>query len=194
MSQTNAKPAAKSRKPDSRPERTREELRAALVRLLEARQFEDILVREIAAEAGAGYATFFRHYRDKADLLDDVIQQFLAELQGPTTAFFASHRERHAATAICDFIDQNRSLSTILLTGGASAAVHRQFVKRALELAESFAGTSGSTLPGRLGVLYPVNAIIDILSWWLDEMEELAPSEVAELIDNLVLTPLSRYR
>jgi AcrR family transcriptional regulator len=57
---------------DARVVRTRQALRQAMTELAEDRPLEAITVRAIAARAGVGYATFFRHYADKEALLADV--------------------------------------------------------------------------------------------------------------------------
>jgi len=57
---------------DARAIRTRRALREALLGLIETRAFEQITIREIAARAGIGYATFFRHHASTEALLDDL--------------------------------------------------------------------------------------------------------------------------
>ena len=61
--------------------RTRRTLLDALLRLIEARPFDQITIREIAGEAGIGYATFFRHYPSKDALLQDLASGEIAEGQ-----------------------------------------------------------------------------------------------------------------
>ena len=65
--------------------RTREALRQAMTELAAESPLEAITVRAIAARAGVGYATFFRHYADKDALLAEVseilIREFLTQVR-----------------------------------------------------------------------------------------------------------------
>src|SRR5690606_29002804 len=65
---------------DARVIRTRRRLRVALVALTLERGYEAVSIRELTDVAGVGYATFFRHSRDKAELLLDLLNELLAEL------------------------------------------------------------------------------------------------------------------
>ena len=63
----------KERKEDARVVRTRRDLRAAMAALMEKRPFDKISVSEVCATAAVNRMTFYKHYRDKYDLLNDVI-------------------------------------------------------------------------------------------------------------------------
>src|SRR3546814_17892908 len=57
---------------DARAVRNRSALREALLTLLENLSIDQITIRDIAATAGIGYTTFFRHHPTKEELLDDL--------------------------------------------------------------------------------------------------------------------------
>lgn len=63
----------KERKEDARVVRTRRDLRAAITALMERRGFDKITVSDVCAAAMVNRMTFYKHYRDKYDLLNDVI-------------------------------------------------------------------------------------------------------------------------
>ena len=75
---------------DARILRTRAALRQAMTALAGELPLEAITVRAIAARAGVGYATFFRHYADKDALLGDVAdvltRQFLDQVSSDLAA------------------------------------------------------------------------------------------------------------
>src|ERR1700741_4640218 len=68
----NGEPARGSTAKDARAVRSGAALRDALLRLLERKPFDQITVRDICAEAGVHYATFFRHHPSKEALLDHI--------------------------------------------------------------------------------------------------------------------------
>ena len=187
-----------SRRPDPRNDRTRSAIKAALVELLASQPFDQVLVRDIVAGAGIGNATFFRHFRDKAQVLEEVAQDFFEQASG---AMLPAMGERHSelgARHLCRFVDEHRVVYTALLTGGAGGQIRADFVEKTAEqsfaIADAIAGAQPLTLPGRLAVIYPLSAIVAILAWWLGEVPETPPDEVAELIARLVFKPMMEYQ
>ena len=182
-----------SRQPDPRNQRTRSAVKAALVDLLASQPFDQVLVRDIVARAGIGNATFFRHYRDKAQVLEDVAQDFFEQASG---AMLPALDDRHSdlgARHLCRFVDENRVVYTALLTGGAGGQIRADFVEKTAEQAFAIIADLPLRLPGRLAVIYPLSAIVAILAWWLGEVPETPPDEVAELIARLVFKPMVEY-
>ena len=59
---------------DIRITRTKNELRRGLIELLHTESFEKITVREICAYTHINKMTFYKHYDDKYDLLDDCVR------------------------------------------------------------------------------------------------------------------------
>ena len=66
---------------DKRVKRTRRRLHLALVSLAREKGYEQVTVQEIAARAGVSHRTFYRHYRDREALLEDVTCRVLEELR-----------------------------------------------------------------------------------------------------------------
>ena len=58
-----------SRKPDPRPERTRQALFNALLELIQEKRWEQIRVQDILDRTGIGRTTFYSHFENKFDLL-----------------------------------------------------------------------------------------------------------------------------
>lgn len=59
----------KPRKLDPRVVRTRQQLREALVSLIEEKGFDALTVQDITDRAELNRATFYLHYQDKQELL-----------------------------------------------------------------------------------------------------------------------------
>lgn len=59
---------------------TKTDLKGALTRLLEKKDFEAISVSDIAREAGVNRGTFYLHYVDKFDMMDQLIDEILQNI------------------------------------------------------------------------------------------------------------------
>jgi AcrR family transcriptional regulator len=173
---------------DVRMLRTRESLHRALLALLERKQLDQISVRDIVAEAGVGYATFFRHHPSKEDLLNEIAAEQVGQLMQLTMPLLDPTDTRVSCLALCKYVNKHRTLWTALLTGGAAGALRAEFIRLAMQGANNV--RSHDWLPVELGTVYGVSASIEILTWWLRRPEgEYSPEQVAEFLDRLVVAP-----
>jgi len=69
-----------SKKIDPRVKRSRLFLQNALISLIAEKGFEEITVQEITKKADLNRATFYLHFQDKNDLLEQSIREMLDEL------------------------------------------------------------------------------------------------------------------
>src|SRR5256886_15965264 len=65
---------------DRRVKRTQHLLARALIALTLEKGYEVVTIRDITERADIGYATFFRHYHSKDELLQDVSEVVIEEL------------------------------------------------------------------------------------------------------------------
>src|SRR5512143_406333 len=70
----------KTKKLDPRVVRTRQMLRDALVALIAEKGFDALTVQDIAERAKLNRATFYLHYHDKQDLLENSLRDAIDEL------------------------------------------------------------------------------------------------------------------
>ena len=81
------------RESNSRTRRTKAALRASLAALIQEKGLAGVTVRELAARAGVNRATFYIHYHDIADLLNQTHREILSDL----FAVLEAHREEENA-------------------------------------------------------------------------------------------------
>lgn len=187
-------PASRSR--DARVERTLNALRTALLRLLEEESFDQITIRDICASAGSGYATYFRHFPDKAALLNDLAAVSIRELLSRAVPILYAVDTRAACVTLFGYVQERRQLWSTLLTGGAAATVREEFLRQARLLAAADAENAksgnerGSWLPADLAVVFGVSGVIEILAWWLEHRGVFTVDEIAGILDRLVIAPI----
>ncbi len=172
---------------DARVVRTRESLRQAMLALLTNKPFEQISIRELAAHAGIGYTTFFRHHPTKESLLEEIVAKGIQELAGYVVNTFNTIDRKESSLAMCQYVYDHRNLWTILLTGGAADAVRNEFILVAKEFVVQVPGES-DWLPLEFGVVLIASTTIELLSWWLCQEEEIPLDKIALIYENAVLT------
>ena len=101
------------RSPDRRLRKTRAQLRQALTALLEEKSAREITVKELADRADVNRGTFYRHYRDIPDMMDqlenEVLGQFAAVFDAYTTADLRRGL-RHILEDVFQLVEENADL------------------------------------------------------------------------------------
>lgn len=171
---------------DARAARSSAALRDGLLRLLERKPFEQITVRDICAEAGVHYATFFRHHAGKEALLDHIAAEQIARSVELTLPIKDAGDDRGSLVALCAYVGERRALWSILLNGGAGATMREEWLRQARIVAETREPAS-SWLPKELGTICATSLIVETISWWLAQPEgAYSAEEIAGILDRLV--------
>lgn len=179
----------KTNPPQKRATRTRTALCQALLSLLEEKAFESITIREITARAAIGYATFFRRYTDKEELLHDLAAQEISNLLAMTLPTLYAEDSLASNKALCRYVKDHRALWTALLTGGAAATLKEEYLIQALKLAEERSDPE-AWLPDDLAVIFTITASVEILTWWLKQESHIPIDKVALYLNRLAIAPI----
>jgi AcrR family transcriptional regulator len=179
------------REKDARVLRTREALRSALIDLLARHDFPDVTVAMIVAEAGIGYATFFRHYPDTTTLLTEIADVMIAEFLSMTLPAMITGDHHAVMIALVDFIADRRPLCHALLIGGGEA-VRRDLIARALTQAASLPNLFAPDIPFDLAMTHAVNSTVTAATWWLRSGDEGDRLRLANLLERLAVAPVIR--
>ncbi len=162
-----------------------------MISLAQASPLDAITVRAIAARAGVGYATFFRHYPDKDALLADVADQLIREFLQRVAPLLEQHDRAAAAKSMCDFVLEHLAIYKALLAGGSGETVRAEMVRQTMI---TMAATRKRKLAGPFDdvmLFHLVSAILNLLTWWLRNLDRINAAEIAEIIERAVLAPVS---
>ncbi|MDG2005522.1 MAG: TetR/AcrR family transcriptional regulator [Novosphingobium sp.] len=182
---------ASSTSKDARARKSSQALRDALMHLLEERQsFDEITIRDICAQAGVHYATFFRHHETKEALLDSIAQNEIAQLNELTLAIREADDYGAGFRALCTYVHENRKLFSILLNGGASAAMREEWVRQS-RLVAAREEPINSWLPAELGTVCAATLIAETISWWVAQpASRFTVDQIAEILMRMLTTSI----
>jgi AcrR family transcriptional regulator len=176
---------------DARAVRTRETLRQSLLTLIESKPIDQITIREIAATAGIGYTTFFRHYPTKEELLSDLAAEEIRSLISLTVPVMDADRARAASEALFAYVSERRRIWSAFLTGGAAGMLREELLRVALKLAAERTQPAAWPLT-ELATRLIVLGTMEMLGWWLRQPNPMPIPQAGDLhLRTVVLPPIN---
>lgn len=132
--------------PLSRAERNRQQLRADIVQAafeeFAARGYHQTAISDIAKRLGIGHGTFYRHFENKRDILEQVINDVTARIMGTLTdenapgaaTTLESYREQvdRIARRLTEIVSENPAIGRLLLLEATS--IDQEMTERVLNL------------------------------------------------------------
>jgi AcrR family transcriptional regulator len=195
----------KPAKLDRRVVRTRQSLRAALMELVNEKDYEQISVEEITERANISRAAFYLHFKDKDDLfLNQFYEMAMERVQTftelPASLWMAlvgaSDVGKDAAlplVKVFELADKNVNIYKILLRDGSSRRLVdgiRQITSQAFNnfLNSKFQNELQSlrpSVPVDLLATYFSAALLSTMGWWLEQEPRMSPEEITHLFNQL---------
>lgn len=164
-----------------------------MLSLLQLKSLDQITIRDICAEARVHYATFFRHHPTKEALLDEIAMEQIRRLNALTLAIRRNGDFSAGFHALCAYVDENRTLWTTLLNGGAGAAMREEWLRQSQRVAKTESPVN-SWLPRDLGTICSATLIAETIAWWVRQPESAySVEEVAgillRMLTNSIMAP-----
>lgn len=179
-----------ARRLDRRVQRTRKLLREALMDLILEVGYDTISIQDITDKANLGRATFYLHFKDKDDLLLDVIDQMMSDFieQVPQISTAQWRLEDiKAIEKLFDFAADHYDLYRILIIGSGGITASRQLHQRIAEIIEAAiraeldeTGTE-SLIPPHFLANHFAGDLLATIYWWLDNDLPYDVSQMAEM-------------
>lgn len=176
---------------DPRVLRTHEHLRQAMAELIVQRPYESITIRDLAAAAGVGYATFFRHYPNKDALLLDLLQRSIQDLALLLPPGLEADPVEEGQV-IFAHVAQHEQIFRILLRGEGTLALLEQVQAAAVaQVMGHFAGQREPAIPLEILANHLVASIIALIGWWLQRGQPYPPQRMGQIYAEMIMRPFT---
>lgn len=183
---------------DRRIVRTRLVIRDALTELIEEKGFDAISVKDITTRADINRGTFYLHYRDKFDLLEqseaEVIAGIIQIINRATSENIESYRESgipvSVIVTIFEYINENAAFLKAILGPRGDVSFQSQlktmiwknlFEKNLSKLIKK----ENLLVPSEYFVSYVASAHLGIIQQWLMNDRKETPLELARILSIL---------
>jgi AcrR family transcriptional regulator len=179
-----------------RVRRTRKLLRDALIELIEERGFDRLTVGEICERAMVSRAAFYRNYRDKFQLVEQIFDEAVGTLLG-TIADDGLQSPLERWVGFFEHIEEYHRLYGALLGRSGSPwfankmrATLADMVKEHLPLPDSRAAPPSTELvPTVLSAMF-----VQSITWWLEHDRPSSPRQIATQSAQLASAVIAQAR
>jgi len=173
-------------KTDRRVRKTQQALSDALVALILEKGYDAITIKEITDRADVAHATFYRHYRDKDELLRRKLEEIVGEIEALTREPTLQDAEGYL---IFKHAQENSSLYRILLGSQGTLEVRKWLKDR---MAANTLRTckpllqSNSLIPPQIAAHHIAGSLLLLIEWWLDQEMPYPPHQMAKIYERMI--------
>ena len=177
---------------DRRIKRTKMLLQNALVDLMLEKAVGKISVKELTQKADVNRSTFYLHYLDIYDMLEQMENEFVETIQGFFHDFFTPLPTSMPLTLfvnISEWLEQDKEYYVKLLRGSASGYIFEELESRSRDefltlLYLIFLDEESLDL--RTRVNFTVSGTVGVLRMWVMEGGNISLVELSETIDDIL--------
>jgi len=184
---------------DPRVLRTRQLLRSALISLIPEKGFSAITVQDITDRATLNRATFYLHYRDKVDLLEDVFEELMADaVPLPPEGDISETQIGHETIAfVLDHLADHANFFRVML-GEENVPEFTSRIREYVQLIGLRWITALKPLedkilvPPELAIHFLGSAYLGVIGWWLQNDMPYSSDYMATQLMRLTVLGLNR--
>ena len=183
-----------ARKMDRRVQRTRKLLRDALMSLIMEDGYDAVSIQDITEKANLGRATFYLHFKDKDELLLDVMEQFIDDFMEQVPQISEAQwrlDDTKALVRLFDFASEHYDLYRILIIGSGGITAANQLRRSVAENIARFIQQEIDELgakpivPTDFIANHFAGSLLATIYWWLDSDLTYTPEEMAEMFQKV---------
>jgi AcrR family transcriptional regulator len=181
---------------DRRVQRTRKSLQDSLMALILEEGYDEISIQNITEKANLGRATFYLHFKDKDELLLEVMNQLILDFMEQAPQLTEAQwrlEDTKTIVKLFDFAAAHYDLYRILTIGSGGITASRQLHHSIAEnikvfiQAELDALNAEPVLPVDFIANHFSGALLATIYWWLDNDLPYTPEEMATMFQKINL-------
>lgn len=189
----------KSGKSDRRVRRTKTLLENALLTFLRDRPLKDVTVKELCEAADVNRSTFYLHYKDVYDMMDQIEAELYDKFEALIAAYPPHSLQENTHALVYDifcFIDENAKLCAILFgeNGDLSFLASLKYSMRRLYLETVTNITHSEDIKSiDYSYSYIASGFVGLIESWLSSDRRESPEEMATLAGNIITAGLHSF-
>lgn len=171
-----------TKKESRRTKMTRMLLKTALIELMQEKPFKQITIKELCEKADLNRTTFYLHYNDQQDVLDDIEKEVIEQTAEHIKNVSPSIDTVELIETFLLYVQKNDTLFRTLLTGDSNEEFQLEFIRHALETIHDRLPSYGDSVSERYVLTFLMYGTIHIIIEWLESDFDISARETAGLI------------
>lgn len=178
---------------DRRVRRTKARLRQAMTQLMLEKDLSSITVRELTDLADVNRGTFYTHYKDIYDMIEQVENEIFSELEDLLDLHTSEIVQRDIAAVLQEvfrFVGRNQNLCRVFLTRQSAdrffQRLNQLIYRKCLDEWKELYHTADREAP-RYVLEFVVSGTVGLIRAWATNGFPEPPEDVAELANRLIL-------
>ena len=156
-----------------------------MLELISEANYDQVTVKDLTELADIGYATFFRHYKSKDQLMAQIVTELIDDLESRMQPRMTLNEE---VLTLYEFVQDQREVCLAALKLPRGNAVSVMAWKRIHDMALGrFMARKEWTIPLDVSINYLVASVWGLIRWWLNEGEHYSPEQIAAFHTALIL-------
>lgn len=185
---------------DKRVRRSHRLMGDALLALSLEKGYDAITIKDITDRADVAYVTFFRHFKDKEQLLllrlEDELAALRARAEQAARSVGTADEGLAEGQAIFEYAWEKRAIYRALFGSQGTWRVRQAALKviEAVFLESCSPLHQQRPIPAELAANHMASALLALIDWWLDQPQPASPQDMAAIYDKLIVTATLRAR
>ena len=167
---------------DRRRRKSQEAIKKALVELITVKKFDQITIQDISDKADVGRRTFYLHYMDKFDLLDQLIDEQMQEMRQLCDSSEKDADYQEMGLAWFQYFENRALFFSAMLTNKGSSF----FRSRLLDFFLHELKKDEVACPDEVDIQFLGAAIVGIVEWWFEQGKPFPPAIMAQRVGSLL--------
>jgi AcrR family transcriptional regulator len=176
---------------ERRKQRTRDRLKQAATELILEQGYDAVTIQEITDRADLGRGTFYVHFKDKEDIVWTILAESVGDLVDRIRKYIPDTPDDVSQLyflnlAIFEFADANRDLLRLVLGKQGYALLARRATEYIADvmlrnIPKHVVAKVIHGVPIEFVSHYKAGALMEVITWWLEEEVDYSPEELATM-------------
>lgn len=175
---------------DQRVVRTRKNLKAAFIQLVNEQGFENTTIRDVTARAEVGYRTFFRHYKDTRELMVDALSEFVTAVHNELLPADSVETTQRNIVTMCEYIEKHSDLFRAYYRTPYFTDDSMPLQQWGTRLGSLLIEGLNLKIPDEIVLTHVLYSMLNLQRWWVENDMPLPAAQMGRYTHDLVLRPL----